>query len=77
VKVDSGRHIECGKHSGIPECCIDWYIDVWSSVVVRVPVLWRAYWDYNETESTNYIRCPECIENKSVINIRECDCESR
>ena len=77
MKVGDDRDIECGKHSGIPECCIEWYIGPWSNIVARVPVLWKAYWDHNQTESTYYIRCPECIENKNIVKVKECDCESR
>jgi len=70
-------HRKCGRHSGIPECCINWYINSWSTIVANVPVLWRAYWDYNNTEDAGYIRCSACIENSIVVELKECDCEAR
>ena len=69
-------HRECGRHSGIPECCIDWYVGPWSRVVSAIPYLWEAYWKANG--AADYIRCPVCIENSVVVVIEECNChESR
>jgi len=69
------RHRECGRHSGIPECCIDWYLGPWSNVVSGVPYLWEAYWKANnEPEEPDYIRCPSCIAANRVAEIRECEC---
>jgi hypothetical protein len=78
VKVDDW-HRECGMHSGIPECCIDWYVGPWKDVVLTIPYLWEAYWKANNRDDeVDYIRCPMCIEHSIVAIIKECDChESR
>lgn len=72
---DSDYHRECGRHSGIPECCINWYIGPWNEVVAQVPYLWATYWKANNTPiEVEYIRCPVCIENSKIVMIKECDC---
>ena len=72
-------HYECGRHSGIPECCVDWYLGPWSNAVSVVPYLWEAYWkSNNEPKAPDYIRCPSCIESRRVMEVKECNChESR
>ena len=75
MKVGESYHRQCGKHSGIPECCVEWYVGSWSNAVMHVPVLWKAYWDYNDNDSIDYIRCPDCIENKRNVELKECNCE--
>ena len=72
-------HRACGRHSGIPECCIDWFLGPWRDVVSVVPYLWKAYWEANnEHEEVDYIRCHSCIAASRVVKIKECDCrESR
>ena len=70
-------HIECGRHSGIPECCINWFIGPWSSVRIFGWV-WTLYWrENNKGGDVEYIRCLECIKNLTVVDIKECDCEGR
>tara|TARA_Y100000593_G_scaffold38054_1_gene73837 strand:- start:5134 stop:5361 length:228 start_codon:yes stop_codon:yes gene_type:complete len=65
-------HVECGRHSGIPECCIQWFVTAWSNYVYINSDLRNKYLLVND--NVGYIRCPTCIANRSVIKIKECDC---
>jgi len=69
-------HVECGRHSGIPECCINWFIGPWRAVLTFGEE-WAAYWKKNnKDEGVEYIRCPECIKKSIVADLKGCDCES-
>ena len=67
-------HRECGKHSGIPECCIKWFIGPWSNIRAH-SWAWALYWRQNSKDNPSYIRCLTCIKNGVVVEIKECDCE--
>jgi hypothetical protein len=69
------HHVVCGRHSGIPECCIEWFVGPWQKTILNIPVLWKAYWDYNG-EKASYIRCPGCIEGDKSVCLSSCDCEA-
>ena len=76
--VADGYHRECGIHSGIPECCVDWYLGPWTHTVADIPYLWSAYWKANNVPTqVEYIRCPVCIESSIIITLKECNCESQ
>ena len=68
-------HRECGRHSDILECCIDWFVGPWQDVSA-VPYLWEAYWkaNFGEPEEPDYIRCPSCIESNHLVEPKECEC---
>jgi len=68
-------HRDCGRHSGIPVCCTEWYLGPWEDVSA-VPYLWKAYWkaNFGGTEKPDYIRCPPCIESNLIVEVRECEC---
>jgi len=69
---------DCGKHSGIPSCCVLWYIGVWKKAIMNIPKLWRMYYSVNDTDNVEYIRCPVCILLDYTIELKECGChESR
>ena len=70
-------HIECGRHSGIPECCIDWFIGPWQTVKT-FGWAWALYWrENNKDVDVEYIRCLKCIKDSVIIDLKECDCENR
>jgi len=70
-------HVECGRHSGIPECCINWFIGPWSAIRT-FSWAWSLYWrENNKGVDVEYIRCLECIKDSVIVDIKECDCESR
>lgn len=61
-----------GRHSNIPECCIDFYEGPWEQ-------LWRT--DEGQRMDPrweiNYVRCPGCIEKDYVIEVHLCDATCR
>ena len=72
--VETEHHVICGRHSGIPECCICWYIGSWQKTC-DVPKLWETYWEANyEHAEPDYIRCPKCIASNHVVEIKRCAC---
>ena len=66
------HHIKCGKHSGIPNCCIEWFISTWIPAI-GVNRDFVAVHHLNNGD-VGYIRCPKCIENNSIVAIEKCDC---
>ena len=69
---DRKKHKVCGALSGIPKCCIDFWVNEWSA------------WSENQRtkhhigipDSVFYVPCPKCIERKEYVNIRSIqDCE--
>jgi hypothetical protein len=70
--------IHCGLHSGIPECCVLFFLTCWPIIrrdedetgepsVYRV-LVWEA-----ETDSKGYIPCPACLASRRFVELRECD----
>lgn len=68
-------HRECGRHSGIPTCCVDWFVGPWSEVRIFGP-FWKLYWDKNG-DNVNYIRCLRCAEDNKAVELKDCDCDAR
>jgi hypothetical protein len=66
-------HRECGRHSGIPTCCIYWFIGPWLHFVSKVPRLWKMYYEANGT--VEYIRCPMCITIDRQKEMTLCNCD--
>lgn len=66
------HHQICGRHSGISSCCIEWFVTTWSNYIYEDLDLRSKYLKANG--SVGYIRCPMCIANKIVIEIKGCDC---
>lgn len=77
--VQLAHDIECGSHSGIPPCCIAWF------------VLEKRHWQRGDPRQRAYDRslrraaprrkgkvgyapCPTCIAHKRFVAIRVCDC---
>lgn len=68
------RDVECGLHSGIPECCILFFVRVWSGMS-----RWHreAYWWTEEdmgVERPGRILCPACVVERRMVELKECDC---
>lgn len=78
------RDRECGRHSAIPECCIQYFLDVWDPLFFQadgwpkvearqalVRVFERIY-----GIKSRYIPCETCLLNGHVIVLQRCppDC---
>lgn len=65
--------IRCGFHSGIPACCIAFYLGPWSWVSYgRFPWLRARY--LKATQDFNYIGCPLCLLRGRRVLVADCLC---
>jgi hypothetical protein len=64
-------NVRCGLHSGLPWCCIAWYVTVWTTVAWYHPVF------ENWGDGRGYVPCPICRDKgpESVVEVLQCDCE--
>lgn len=63
--------IRCGSHSGIPPCCIAWFIGPWTWMAGTR--LRRAYWDAIPV-NFQHVGCPLCIWRGNIVQVQDCDC---
>ena len=61
-------HREFGRHFGIPECCINFFIEVWTT---HVPEL-RYYQQKFIHLNVEYIPCPNCLVNRTFVVTHKC-----
>jgi hypothetical protein len=84
VSADLDR--ECGLHSGIPECCVAFFVEVWwplvlqsnakSAAVIRARV---ALMKKTETElgvAFRHTPCAACLAAGRAVTVKKCppDC---
>ena len=76
----------CGKHSGIPPCCREWFIRVWAPYTSAAMKDEKLWWDrmsewknkhlfpylHEDEKLVQYIRCPGCKHTGTKIELREC-----
>ena len=68
--------IKCGKCSGIPECCVNFFITVWKPLHIDDKLPYLKVMDNSEKDQDiHYIPCPECLENKRFVTLLPCDKE--
>lgn len=67
--------INCGLHSGLPECCIVFFMTVWMPSF-QIGFLDMPYMKHIRSlkDRPQYIPCPACLVNKNIVMIKECDC---
>lgn len=83
----TGQRVRCGRHSGIPGCCIAWYTTVWR-VVLRwerfrcwtttngIEHEWHRYHDWRDQDA-GYVQCPVCkLRRRYPAPVRSCACGS-
>jgi hypothetical protein len=67
--------IECGRHSGIPGCCVAYFIQYWQPLCMTyTPEAEEAINERNERcpDGYNYVPCEECLANGDQIELRTC-----
>jgi hypothetical protein len=64
--------IECGRHSGIPECCIQFFATKWRPVKLGCEE-WEKHWKKIPAPA-EYITCPSCTEAGRWVEIKDCNC---
>ena len=71
TKAQIQSTIECGKHSGIPECCVLHYIGTYRWLTVKAQGMYR-----NRARATglrwNYVPCKKCLRTQKMVKIRPC-----
>jgi hypothetical protein len=63
--------VRCGRHSGIPSCCMGWYVGPWRWI--SGTWLRRFYFD-RIPESFQHIGCPRCLWRSNAATVRDCGC---
>jgi hypothetical protein len=75
------NRVECGLHSGFPLCCIVFFVKLWGPVVMDTDDRW-FYVSYHAMlaqlgVSAGYIPCPRCALERSIVEVRPCNCTKR
>lgn len=76
--------IECGLHSGLPKCCVAFFVKVWwpywlllderlSLAKVDPHGSFDAYQKW--TTRPGYVPCPRCVLDESFVEVLPCECE--
>lgn len=66
--MTKNQHILYGRHSNIPECCIQFFISEWPGEHARRSPYARAVFD----SSYEYVPCPDCFANFFIAKIKDC-----
>lgn len=81
--------VRCGRHSGIPACCIAWYVTVWRLVfrwerfrcwtmTDGIRHEWHSYHDWRPHPDAEYVQCPVCkLRQRYPAQTRLCACGSK
>lgn len=66
---------ECGRHSGIPECCIDFFVKHWSKVWMKHNSTFTRFYRKALTfRKFDHVACPHCLITKNVVKLKKCKC---
>ncbi len=77
-KKEKQWHIQYGKDSGIPDCCIDFFVNEWLYTSDNFPRLHITYTNFitriekEQNIRFEYIPCPNCIQNPKVLKNIKC-----
>lgn len=68
--------LRCGLHSGIPVCCIAWYLGPWRWMGYgRAPKLREWYFErIFKRGAFDHIGCPKCLLLRRPVVVRDCTC---
>lgn len=65
--------IECGRHSGIPRCCVGFFVGFWMWATDQHWM--NAYAYHRWRDVAGYIQCPLCkLLRRPVRRLAECSC---
>lgn len=71
--VTNQYHIEFGRHSGIPDCCIEFWLGWWDEEFNTPEQMDYSYFLHHSP--WGYVPCPTCIQNDKRARIVDCDWE--
>jgi hypothetical protein len=65
--------VECGVHSGLPDCCILYYCTTWEKATSQ------EIETYHEKllrlrKHPGYVPCPDCFKKRHFVAIQPCKC---
>jgi hypothetical protein len=60
--------IDCGAHSGIPSCCVLFYIGSWRWLSAQDAAKYKSHVPTTFT----HIPCPKCVQSGRTIRMRPC-----
>jgi len=71
------RDVECGLHSGIPPCCVLFYVAEWRPLVHELgndhPAV-AAHSRRMFRVRPGYVPCPACMRRGAFVRIRDMGC---
>lgn len=65
--MTSNQHTLYGKHSGIPDCCIKFFITNWPQLLIKVGHA------RHRDPIAEYVRCPSCLATNRLVQIHYCN----
>ena len=79
--MDKSLDVRMGQCSGIPNCCIAWFISGWKlahgdlskSLYEKAP--WRAkfiLWYHERANNAGYVPCPLCLLSGARVRVLKC-----
>lgn len=72
-------HRNCGSHSNIPSCCVDFFIKYWRGRMHKswVGDIYRFFFRswYPANRRPAYVPCPKCVLKRYAQPLYECDCQ--
>lgn len=71
-------HIQFGRDSGIPECCIQFYVNEWVDICTNYPKMFTMYHNQLQLrrktmgQNWNHTPCPTCLYSGKVVKVIKC-----
>jgi hypothetical protein len=76
LSKDDAYHRAFGKHSNIPDCCIDFWLTEWLTVFQDDGSGWKhPYARAVNSSKWGYVPCPECLGEGNRIKVKDCSIE--
>lgn len=67
--------VTCGLHSGLPDCCVLFYVTFWQAADDARRAWYRRYMKYSGLPE--YVPCPACLASGVFVEVAHCVCEYR
>lgn len=65
-----------GRCSGIPECCIKFFIEIWMIDPAITTDHKKRLSEIRDTFRFGYIPCPDCVDKENFVDVRHCESSS-
>jgi hypothetical protein len=64
--------INCGRHSGFPDCCIKFYVTQWIWHDIDSKFRSDYFKRLDKVNAPGYIPCPKCLKTQNFIEVKRC-----